>query len=102
MQVAGRLPCVRSFGLGSRPLGALGFAVLGVDEVGVAGTFVACVLAGAGGDAVALATADIAVLIAHLVLPIVLCATSLARGWAICTTEISDRVQMHIVNMSSS
>jgi hypothetical protein len=77
-------PWVRAFGV--RRLGALEFASFGVDNVGVAGTFVACVLAGAGGDAVTLAAADVAVLVAHLVLP-VLCAPSLARGWAICTAE---------------
>ena len=65
---------------------ALWFAVLGVDHVGVAAALVARVLAGAGRDAVALAAADVAHLVAHLVLP-VLRATSLARRWAICTAN---------------
>jgi hypothetical protein len=71
-------------------LGALWLAVLGVDHVGVAGALVAGVLAGAGGDAVALAAADVAHLVTHLVLPVP-AATRLARRRAICRYMLRDQ-----------
>jgi hypothetical protein len=81
-----------------RGLGALEFSVLGIEQVSVAGTFVACGLTGAGGNAVALPATDVAVLVANLVPP-VLCAASLARRWTICTRKILDRPEIHMVNL---
>lgn len=55
----------------SRPLGALELAVVRVGHAVVAGADVAGVLAGAGRHAVAALAADVALVVAHLVPPVV-------------------------------
>jgi hypothetical protein len=58
-----------------------------VDHGVVAGADVAGVLAGAGRDAVAALAADVALVVAHLVLPVV-AATAIAHLWAVCSPTI--------------